>query len=94
MKIEEQLVTAVRNSLNLPDLKVSARPSKLQRTWRFRLHHAGASSDWIELDEDSIRVMKQIGLLPALHLGVFRIAYAALRRAAENKPARITPECS
>ena len=84
MKLEEKLAQAVRNSLNLPDLKVSVRSGKPRRTWRSRLHHEGASSDWLELDGESIRIMKEVGVLPALHLGTFRVAYAALRRATEN----------
>ena len=84
VKLEEKLAQAVRNSLNLPRLKVSVRPGKPRRNWGFRLHHEGVSSDWLELDGESIRIMKQVGLLPALHLGTFRIAYAALRRATEK----------
>ncbi len=82
-KLEEQLAAAVRKSLNLPDLKVSVR--KGQRNWLFRLHSDKASSEWLELEADDIRVMKQLGLVPALHLGMFRVAYDALRRATSAK---------
>jgi hypothetical protein len=85
VKLEEKLALAVRNSLNLPELKVSVRSGKSHRNWGFRLHHEGASSDWLELDAESIRIMKEVGLLPALHLGTFRVAYAALRRAREER---------
>jgi len=79
MRLEERLALAVRNSLNLPDLKVSVRPGKSHGSRRFRLRHESASSDWLELDAESIRIMKEVGLLPALHLGTFRVAYAQLR---------------
>ena len=88
MKLEDKLALAVRNSLNLPDLEVSVRRSKSHPSWRFCLHKDGVSSEWLELDTDSIRVMKEIGLLPALHLGTFRVAYAALRRLAEGVQSR------
>lgn len=78
-KLEEKLAAAVRKSLNLPDLKVNVR--KTPRNWLFRLHSEGASSEWLELGPDDIRVMKQLGLVPALHLGMFRVAYVGLRRA-------------
>jgi hypothetical protein len=82
-KINEQLASAVRKSLNLPRLKVSVRRTGLR--WLFQLHHSGGASDWIELARDDIRVMKQLGLLPALQLGNFRVAFAKLRRAGEKR---------
>jgi hypothetical protein len=82
-KINEQLASAVRKSLNLPRLKVSVR--RTGPRWLFQLHHSGGASEWIELAGDDIRVMKQLGLLPALQLGTFRVAFAALRRASEKK---------
>ena len=82
-KINEQLASAVRKSLNLPRLKVSVRRTGIR--WLFQLHHGGGASDWIDLAGDDIRVMKQLGLLPALHLGTFRVAFAALRRASEKR---------
>ena len=81
-KLEQKLAQAVRNSLNLPDLRVAVRQNKSRRSWSFCLKENGACSDWLELDAGSIEVMKKIGLLPAIHLGVFRIAYDLLRRAA------------
>jgi len=81
-KLHGQLAAAVRNSLNLPDLKVSVR--KGARNWKFQLQSEGASSAWLDLEEDDIRVMKQLGLLPALHLGMFRVAYHALRRSSKG----------
>ena len=82
-KLEEKLVAAVRNSLNLPKLKVTVR--KAPGRWLFRLHHEGFLSDWLEQGPDDIRVIQQLGLLPAMHLGTFRVAFAALRRAAESR---------
>lgn len=76
-KLHGQLAAAVRKSLNLPELQVSVR--KGRRNWKFQLHSEGASSAWLDLEEDDIRVMKQLGLVPALHLGMFRVAYHALR---------------
>ena len=87
-KLEETLAQAVRNSLNLPNLKVSARRNVDRRTWSFRLHKDGASTDWLELDAGAIAIMKKLGLLPALHLGTFRVAYMGLRNATEKKAAR------
>lgn len=77
-RLEEKLAASVRKSLNLPDLKVSVRKGK--RNWHFRLHKDSASTEWLELEQDDIRVMKQLGLLPALHLGMFRVAYAGLKK--------------
>ncbi|MBI2817938.1 MAG: hypothetical protein HYX72_13465 [Acidobacteria bacterium] len=77
---EKRLVAAVRKSLNLPQLDVSVRRNG--QRWLFQLHLNGASSEWLELGPDDIRVMKQLGLVPALHLGTFRVAYAGLRRTA------------
>lgn len=84
-KLEEKLAQAVRNSLNLPDLEVAVRQNKSRRSWSFRLRKDGLSSDWLELDAGSIDIMKKIGLLPAIHLGLFRITYDALRRATRAK---------
>ena len=84
-KLEATLAQAVRNSLNLPDLQVSVRRSKTHRTWSFRLHKDSASSGWIELDAGAIAIMKKLGLLPALHLGTFRVAYQELRLATEKR---------
>ena len=82
-KVNEQLASAVRKSLNLPRLKVSVRRTGMR--WLFQLRHGGGASEWIELAADDIRVMKQLGLLPALQLGNFRVAFAKLRRADEKK---------
>ena len=82
-KINEQLASAVRKSLNLPRLKVNVRRTGIR--WLFQLRHAGSSSEEIELAADDIRVMKQLGLLPALQLGNFRVAFAKLRRVGEKK---------
>ena len=84
-KLEEKLAQAVRNSLNLPRLRVSVRRNPLSRTWGFCLHKNRKSSDWLALDAGSIAIMKQFGLLPALHLGTFRVAYDLLRRATESE---------
>ena len=87
-KLEERLAQAVRNSLNLPNLKVSVRRNVVRRTWSFQLHKDGASTDWLELDAGAIAIMKKLGLLPALHLGTFRVAYMGLRNATEKKAPR------
>ena len=84
-KLEATLAQAVRNSLNLPDLQVSVRRSKAHRTWSFRLHKDSASSGWIELNAGAIEIMKKLGLLPALHLGTFRVAYQELRLVTEKR---------
>jgi hypothetical protein len=77
----QKLAAAVRKSLNLPDLEVGVR--RTGERWLFQLHLKGAASEWLELGPDDIRVMNQLGLLPALHLGMFRVAYAGLRRASQ-----------
>ena len=84
-KLETTLAQAVRNSLNLPDLKMDVRRNKVRRTWSFRLHKDSASSAWIELDAGATEIMKTLGLLPALHLGTFRVAYQELRIATEKR---------
>ena len=87
-KLELRLAEAVRKSLNLPSLKVNVR--KMPRRWLFQLQEGRAASEWLQLSADDIRVMKQLGLLPALHLGMFRVAYAGLRAKAPlpNSPVR------
>ncbi|MGH9783097.1 MAG: hypothetical protein ACRD88_02835 [Terriglobia bacterium] len=84
-KLETSLAQAVRNSLNLPELKVDVRRIPTRRAWRFRLHKDKASSGWIELDDGAAGIMKKLGLLPALHLGTFRVAYQELRVLTETK---------
>ena len=84
-KLETILAQAVRNSLNLPDLHVSVRRNKTRQTWSFRLHKDSASSGWIELNAGAIEIMKKLGLLPALHLGTFRVSYQELRLVTEKR---------
>jgi hypothetical protein len=84
-KLEAALAQAVRNSLNLPQLKVDVRRIKTRRAWRFCLHKDSVCSGWIELNDDDAAIMKQLGLLPALHLGTFRVAYQELRVLTEPK---------
>ena len=81
--LAKMLAQAVRNSLNLPNLNVTVRRNRTRGTWSFRLHKNGTSSEWLELDAGAIEIMRQLGLLPALHLGTFRVAYMELRRATE-----------
>ena len=78
-KLAAALAQAVRNSLNLPDLKVDVRRIKTRRAWRFRVHKDAVCSGWIELNDGAAAIMKKLGLLPALHLGTFRVAYQELR---------------
>ena len=78
-KLATALAQAVRNSLNLPELKVDVRRIKTRRAWRFRVHKDAMCSGWIELDDGAAAIMKKLGLLPALHLGTFRVAYQELR---------------
>ena len=77
--MKDKLAQAVRNSLNLPRLRVQVRQNKSRRTWSFRLEHRHASSEWLELNAGAVAIMKQVELLPPSHLGVFRLAYAALQ---------------
>ena len=78
----------MRNSMNLPELKVDVRRIPARRAWRFRLHKDLVSSGWIELDDGAAVIMKELGLLPALHLGTFRVAYQELRVLTETKRRR------
>ena len=86
--MERTLTQAVRNSMNLPELKVDVRRIPARRAWRFRLHKDSVSSGWIELDDGAAAIMKELGLLPALHLGTFRVAYQELRVLTETKRRR------
>ena len=86
--LERTLTQAVRNSLNLPEIKVDVRRIPARRAWRFRLHKDSVSSGWIELDDGAAAIMKELGLLPALHLGTFRVAYQELRVLTETKRRR------
>ena len=78
-RLEAALAQAVRNSLNLPELEVTVRRNKRRNTWSFRLHKDRLASDWLELDAGAAEIMKNLGILPALHLGTFRVAYQELR---------------
>ena len=93
---EKKLAQAVRNSLNLPRLRVRVGRSKPRRSWRIRLEQGRTRSPWVELDSRAVAVMKKVGLVPPLHLGTLRLAYAALEiqkserqnpEARMNKPA-------
>ena len=84
-KLEQRLAQAVRGSLNLPDLQVAVKRNQSRRSWSVRLKENGNFSDWLELDSGSVNVIKKIGLLPAIHLGIFRIAYDLLRRTDSRK---------
>ncbi len=84
-KLEQQLAQAVRDSLNLPELHVVARRNPSRRSWSVCLKENGSSSDWLELDSGSVDVIKKVGLLPAIHLGIFRITYDLLRRTGSRK---------
>ena len=78
--MERRLAQAVRNSLNLPRLRVRVRRNPARRSWSFCLEQGRAHSEWMELDARSAAVMKKVGLLPPIHLGLFRLAYDALQR--------------
>jgi len=78
------LVQAVRHSLNLPKLRVRVRPAKASGDWLVYLEQGKARSEWLALDAGSVAVVKKVGLLPPIQLGVFRLAYAALQE--KKKP--------
>ena len=84
-KPETALAQAVRNSLNLPKLKVDVRRITARRAWGFRLHKDSASSKWIELNATDARIMQELAILPAIRLGTFRVAYQELRELTEPK---------
>ncbi len=85
LKPETALAQAVRNSLNLPQLKVDVRRTKTRRAWRFRLHKDSVASGWIELNDGAARIMQDLAILPALYLGTFRVAYQELRELTEAR---------
>jgi len=84
-KLETALAQAVRNSLNLPKLKVDVRLVKARRAWRFRLHKDSVSSGWIELSAADARIIQELAILPAIRLGTFRVAYQELRELTDPK---------
>jgi hypothetical protein len=79
--IARQLAQAVRNSLNLPTLTVRARYSEARGVWLVRLVNGSASSEWLELDAKAVAVAASVGVLPPRLLGIFRLAYDALKNA-------------
>ena len=81
-KLQEALAQAVRNSLNLPRLRISVRRKRASRAWSVCLHKNRKSSQWLALDDGSVKIIQKVGLLPALQLGTFRVAYQLLCRAA------------
>jgi hypothetical protein len=84
-KPETALAQAVRNSLNLPKLKVDVRQIKARKAWRIRLHKDSICSNWIELNEGDARIMRELAILPAIRLGIFRVAYQELRELTASK---------
>jgi hypothetical protein len=84
-KPETALAQAVRNSLNLPKLKVDVRRIATRRAWGIRLHKDSLCSNWIELNDADARIMRQLAILPAIRLGTFRVAYQELRELTEPK---------
>lgn len=84
-KPETALAQAVRNSLNLPKLKVDVRQIKARKAWRLRLHKDSLCSNWIELNASDARIMQELAILPAMRLGTFRVAYQELRELTEPK---------
>ena len=82
---EAALAEAVRNSLNLPKLKVDVRRIAARQAWRFRLHKDSLCSNWIELTAADARIMQELAILPAMRLGTFRVAYQELRELTKTK---------
>ena len=77
--LKSALAQAVRNSLNLPKLKVDVRQIRTRKAWRFRLHKDSVCSSWIELNNSDAHIMQELSILPAIRLGIFRVAYQELR---------------
>jgi len=77
--VEDQLARAVRNSLNLPRLRMDARRSGALKCWQVRLRRGVRASDWISLDAQTAAVMTKLGLVPPRHLGTFRLAYDSIK---------------
>ena len=85
LKPETALAQAVRNSLNLPKLKVDVRRITARRAWGFRLHKDSVCSNWIELNAADARIIQELAILPAIRLGTFRVAYQELRELTETQ---------
>src|SRR5438477_12053264 len=80
--LETSVAQAVRNSLNLPRLRVEVRRSTARHNtagcWMVSLKQRGSRSEWLELDTTAIAVARKVGLLPPRLLGMFRLAYDAM----------------
>ena len=79
--MENQIAQAVRNSLNLPKLRVEARRGPERGSWQVRLKQGRESSDWLTLTAEDVAVIGKRNLLPPMLLGHFRLAYDAIANA-------------
>jgi hypothetical protein len=73
------IALAVRNSLNLPRLRVEARRGPERGAWQVRLQQGQERSEWLTLNAAAVAVIKKVSLLPPKLLGQFRLAYDAIR---------------
>jgi hypothetical protein len=78
--LEGKIAQAVRNSLNLPRLRVNARRGRASGNWMVSLQQGRFHSEWLELNPASVAIVKKVGLLPPILLGTFRLAYDALSK--------------
>lgn len=78
-RLESQVIRAVRRSLNLPRLRVAARPGPERGCWQVCLSRGGRCSSWLTLPPSAVAVIRKVELLPPRLLGVFRLAYDALQ---------------
>ncbi len=76
--LEKKLVQAVRNSLNLPRLRVRARRSRTKGGWLVCIEEGKVRSEWLLLDLRALAVIRKVGHLPPMLLGIFRLAYDSI----------------
>lgn len=75
----DRVAQAVRNSLNLSDLRVRVRRGPERGCWQAQLQLGPGRSEWLGLNPAAVAVIKKITLLPPRLLGKFRLAYDSLK---------------
>ena len=75
----DRVAQAVRNSLNLPKLKVEARRGPGRGSWQVRMKQGRECSAWLTLHAGAVEVIRKVALLPPMLHGQFRVAYDAIR---------------
>ena len=76
--VQDRIAQAVRNSLNLPKLRVEARRGLERGSWQVRLKLGKECSEWLTLNAGACAVIGKVSLLPPMLLGHFRLAYDSI----------------